>query len=274
MWRAPVVLLVVSVVVLAAAQERLPEVAADIELRQPTEDAVLVDPDPGPDSSQLAVIDGQELRLLTEELVELAVAVNELLGKAAPDDTFFEEAWREQMLELCRQLQDAGRSLEVRHPSPRYSEAFVLVTDASAECNGAVEVIRASIAQNEQLYSRGFGHLGIALQRLDEGLVKIREVGRTELAESDPPAEDPMAAESAIAAGCGDRFAADTRAFDECVALQRTAYAAISSRYNSSGTVDQAGFNSIRNSCRSEFADDFVARNLCERDRIVAAQAE
>ncbi len=43
---------------------------------------------------------------------------------------------------------------------------------------------------------------------------------------------------------------------------------AIMGRYAPGVRLDQATFNKIRNSCGYEWPDDFVSRNLCERQRI------
>jgi hypothetical protein len=274
MKAATVTMLAVLVVVPAAGQDKLSDVAAEIKLQDPADGAVLVNLGPAPVTDNQRPIDAEALVELSEELAERTYAAADILDELGLDDTFHTRSWQGRMLDACTTLESAVKSLAAFRPEPRYTEPYELVMEGADECQQAIEVIRNAISLDQPLYGPAVLHLAAAERPIAEAIERTRSIRRAEMAESPPPTDDVLSAQQAIAALCASRTGGNEPVYGECVANQQAAFDAITARHNFHANLDQPRFNTIRNHCRAEWPADYVSRDRCERLRIEAAGGE
>ena len=268
--RSPAVALMALLIVggAAAQEKRLSDVAADIALRPPSEQAVFVDltPAPGATSSPRGLVE------LADEYRQNLEAVADLMAEVGDDDTrFYAADWRDQMLEASIRLDTAGYSVAASRAPERYAEAYDGLIEASQECARATRGIRESIELDQPRYGPATRTLGECRRNASRSVGEVHRIRRAELHESQPAFDDPLTGAVGIADLCRARSGEDNPTFVACVAAQEGARSAIAGRFSFSVLLDEATFNVIRNSCRLEWPTDFVGRDRCERLRIAEA---
>jgi hypothetical protein len=264
-----VALLALLVVSGSAAQEqRLSDVAADIVLRPPSEQAVFVDltPPVGATSSSQGLVE------LAEEYKQNLAVVVGLLAEAGEDDRFFAADWRDRMLGACIELDGVGYSLAAVRPPERYSGTHGELVDASQQCARGTDTIREAMRLDQQSYGQAMRDLGECNTAVSRSVAEVHRIRRAELQESRAEFEDPLATASGVAELCSSRSGGDGAAFEGCMAAQERARQAIAGRFNFTVLLDEPIFNVIRNSCRLDWPHDFVGRDRCERQRIAEAK--
>ena len=118
----------------ASSQEkRLSEVAGGIRLRSVDGESNLVDLAPEVRTTSQPVVDGIDLLELSEVFAAGADEVDALLDEIRNNENFYDDGWRTRMLDACSRLSTASRTLLAVDAQPRYSEGFVLITDAAVE---------------------------------------------------------------------------------------------------------------------------------------------
>jgi hypothetical protein len=271
MKRTVGIVLVVGMVTPAAAQQKLSEVAGSIELRTPSDRALMVEAAPAPEAGGRPRFGGTALEMLSEDFLERTREAAGLLAETATNDSFYSASWRERMLITSAELEGLGRSLELGLPHPRYQTAYERVMDGVAECQTAIDVVRDAIARDHPVYSVATQHLEEGDRVVSAGLEQIRRIQRAERAEENAPPDDAYLVSRAITELCGARFQDGGTEYDRCAAEQRAGFGAIGGRFNFTVGLDEPTFNAVRNICRSEFPADFAARNRCELQRMAAA---
>jgi len=261
----PVLALFALLTANASSQERrLSEVAGDIRLHSPEGEAVLVDLVPAPAPGSAPATEGNDLLELSELLGQHAATVNGLLDEVRYDGMFYDDTWRRSMTDACSDLGTVSRLLLATPPSPRYSDAYSTLVDASRESIGAAETIERAIEMDRPVYGSAFDQIVAARRLAGEGAGDVRRVWETEIDEAEAPPDDPVIVRQNIVSGC-DRVAVDRRAYDDCVTEQEDAISSLSLRFSSTVLLDEAQFNTIRNQCRREWPADYAARDRCER---------
>lgn len=252
----------------AGQEQRLSDVASDIRLRPPLEDAVFVD---------LAY--GRAVTSSSQNLVELADDYSQnleelatLLSEIGVDDRFYAADWREQVLAACIDLDAVGYSLAAVQPPERLAAAYDDLIGASEECARGTQGIREAIRVDQPLYGGALRSMRDCSTEVSRSVGQMHRIRRAELQESQPAFDDPLAAAVGVTELCSARVGRAGPAFEECVAEQEDARRAIAGRFGFSVLLDEATFNVIRNSCRIEWPSDFVGRNRCERQRIAEAK--
>jgi hypothetical protein len=251
----------------SAQEQRLPDVAGDIRLRQPDAPAVLVDLTqpgrPGPNEATT----GRNLIALGERMLVHIDTVSELLAAAKFSDEFFSTEWRERMLDACFAVDNDGRSLRGAKPESRYAVGHAAMVDGVRDASEAADLISSSIEQDRPLYAAAYDWIATAQVSLHRGLDEARRAFDAVQNEAEAPLEDWTIALDAITALCESRTTPEL-SYDDCIALQEDAYNAITGRFSASVRLDETTFNKIRNQCRRSSPGDYAARNRCELWRI------
>ena len=263
---ASLALLLVGTV--AAQEKRLSDVASDIQLRPPSEEAVFVDLA----SAGVGASSTRDLVELADEYSESLATVAGLLSEAGDDDRFFAVDWREQIATACLDVDTLGSSLAVMRPPERLASAHEELIDASRDCDRATRGVREALRMDQPLYGSAMRLLSDCREVVSRSVETMHRIRRDELQELQPAYDDPLAAAVAIADLCRERAGGQGPRFDECVAGQEGARRAIADRFGFSVMLDDATFNVIRNSCRLEWPGDYVGRNRCELQRIAQSK--
>jgi hypothetical protein len=269
MRRVVLALLAGALVGPAVAQEtRLADVAKNIKLRPPSEEALFVDLTPG----DRAVMDADSLVELTSALTEGTGLASSMLRDAGMDDTFYSRDWRFRMLVLCEELEQIGYSLAATQPPTSYTVPYLQVMDGVRECERAVESLRESLEVDQPLFGPAIRHFDNGQDLAAQSLEKMVAIRALESVKSAPSADDALETPLIIADFCAARAASGSAAYEACVADQERARREIVERFNFTVLLDEPTFNRIRNGCRSEWPVDLVGRDRCERQRIAQAR--
>lgn len=252
----------------AAQEQRLSDVAADIRLRPPSQDALFVDLTP----ARGAASSSQDLVDLADEYAQDLDVVSRLLAEASSDDRFYAADWRDQMLEAAVNLDTVGYSLAAALAPERFATVHDGLIDASEECGRATRGIREAIRLDQPRYGSAMRSLADCRPRVVRAVGEMHRIRRAELQESQPPLDEPLAAAVGIVELCSAGSGRSGSAFEECVATQEQARRALADRFSFSVLLDEATFNVIRNECRLEWPTDFAGRNRCEKQRIAEAR--
>jgi hypothetical protein len=255
---------------LAAGQEqRLSDVAGDMKLQPPSQTNLLVDLG----SSDQDLTGPVALLELTEEFDESIRSASAVLEEARAYEPFFDQDWRDRMIESLIDLGLAAYSVDVARPPTAYAEAYGLVVDGVVGCERAEAIIRTAIDQDLPIFGTAIASLADAGRTVSDGLGRMRRIRSVEVAESAPSVADPIETTLGIESLCSSRAAGDNQRYDECVVAQQAALRSLGARFGSTALhVDQPTFNAIRNSCRREWPVDMVGRDRCEQRRIAEAQ--
>jgi hypothetical protein len=255
----------------AAAQQRLGDIAGTIRIQRTGEDAVIdqrtVEPGGRPPAG---AGDAHHDRLAA--CVEEAKAFRAVLREAFTEDLFLQYDWRGRSLEAATRLEVALRTLLVSQPRAELMGAWNEAMTGVDGLEWAVATIRASFDEDSpQLYMDVIrsidGHIGT----VETAMAEMRRLGREGQAVAPPADVDVVAADEVIARRCGALGEPGTSGYDSCAEQQRAALAAIQNRFTFSYNLDEPTFNRIRNDCALEFPNDLSARDACERRRMDAA---
>jgi len=260
----------VAVAAPVAAQQSLGDVAGSIKLKKTGGDQVVIDQrSVGKSrSTSPAQSDGEILLETTQECAAAAQALSKLLGETGSGKVFYDDGWRARVEEAGEEMDRSRVDLQGISVQPRYAAAYDKANRGATAATVGLGILRAAISADQPLFSEAKRELADGARLLESANRDVGAMMRTEDAEGTPPLIDPIAADRSIDALCRKNFAKGSQGFDSCVAAQRAAMETIIGRSAPGVRLDQATFNTIRNSCLYEWPGDFVNRNLCERQRI------
>jgi len=260
----------VAIAAPATAQQSLGDVAGSIKLKRTGDNDVVIDHKSVGRSRSISSSqsDGQALLEATKECAAAAQTLSDLLGETGSGEVFYDDGWRARVEAAGGQWDQSNRVFEVIYAQDRYEAPYDTAERGATATTLGLGILRGAIDADQPLFGEAKRQIADGAELLDSAERDLSAVLRREEAESPPPPVDPVAADSSIDAVCRKSGAQGSQGFDSCVAEQRAAMDAIIGRYAPSVRLDQATFNRIRNSCRYEWPDDFVSRNLCERQRI------
>jgi hypothetical protein len=269
-WTALVWLSAVAIAAPATAQQSLGDVAGSIKLKGTGDNDVVIDQKSVGKSRSVSssLSDGQVLLESTKECAAAAQSLSDLLGETGSGEVFYDDGWRARVEAAGGQWDQLDRVFEVVFAKDRYEASYDSAKRGATATTIGLGILRGAISADQPLFGEAKRQIAEGAELLESAERDLSAILRREEAESPPPPIDPIAADRSIDAVCSKSGAKESQGFDSCVAAQRAAMDAIIGRYAPGVRLDQATFNRIRNSCRYEWPDDFVSRNLCERQRI------
>jgi len=269
-WTALVWLSAVAIAAPAAAQQSLGDVAGSIKLKRTGGDEVVIDQQSvgRPRSTSSLMSDGEVILDVTDGCFAAAQALSDLLGETGSGDVFYDDGWRARVEVAGDQWDQSNGEFESIYAQDRYEAPFDTAERGATATTIGLGILRGAISADTPNFAEAKRQIADGVDLLESAARDLRAILRREEAESTPPPIDPIAADRSIEGVCRGSFARGSQGFDGCVGAQRAAIDAITVRNAPGVRLDQATFNSIRNSCRYEWPDDFVNRNLCERQRI------
>ena len=264
-----------AVLALAApseAQQSLGDVAGSIKLKRTEGEAVVIDRSTigqtrnrpsgyAPDEYLLGAI---------EDCMRETRALRELVIEARDGTSFFDSEWRSSVAEVGLRLDVARDDVGFAVDEDRLRAASELAERGAGTAEAALELLRGAIAEDRPVFSQADRLAEEALRQLGDARSAVESASRVSTAESTPEQINPIDADRAMTALCAGRSERGSAAFNDCVAGQRAALDAMTSRSGPGVGLDEASFNSIRNNCRFEWPGDYVTQDRCERQRIDA----
>jgi len=269
-WTALVWLSALVIAAPAAAQQSLGDVAGSIKLNRTGDNDVVIDQKSvgRSRSTSSSLSDGQALLEATKECAFAAQTLNDLLGETGSGEVFYDDGWRARVEAAGGQWDQSNRVFEVIYAKDRYEAPYDTAERGATATTIGLGILRGAISADQPRFGEAKRQIAEGAELLESAERDLNAALRREEAESPPPPIDPIAADRSIDAVCQNSGAKGSQEFDSCVAAQQAAMNAIKGRYAPGVRLDQATFNRIRNSCRYEWPDDFVSRDLCERTRI------
>ncbi len=269
-WTALVWLSVVAIAAPVAAQQSLSDVAGSIKLKRTGDDKVVIDQKSVGRSRRISssLSDGEALLEATKDCASAAQALTDLLGETGSGRVFYDDGWRARIEAAGEQWDQAHGALDGIYEQDQYAAPYDMAQRGATAATIGLGVLRGAISADEPAFAGAKRQIAEGADLLESAAKDVSAILQREGAGSTASPIDPIAADRSIDAVCRNSFAQGSQGFDSCVAAQRAAMDAIVSRYPTDVRLDQAAFNGIRNSCRYEWPDDFVNRNLCERRRI------
>jgi len=271
-WTALVWLGVVAAAAPVAAQQSLGDVAGSIKLKRTGDDTVVIDQKSvgRSRSTSPSLSDGEALLEATKDCAAAAQALSRLLDETGSGKVFYDDGWRSRIAAAGERWDQANGELERNYAQDLYAVPYDKAQRGATATTIGLGILRGAIAADQPGFANAKRQIAEGANLLESATREVSAVLQREEAGSTPPPIDPIAANQSINTVCRKSHAEGSQGFDSCVAAQRAAMDAIGSRYPAGVRLDQATFNGIRNSCRYEWPDDFVNRNLCERRRIGA----
>lgn len=271
-WTALVWLGVVAAAAPVAAQQSLGDVAGSIKLKRTGDDTVVIDQKSVGRSRRTSssLSDGEALLEATKDCASAAQTLTDLLDETGSGKVFYDDGWRARIAAAGEEWNQSQGILDGIYEQDRYAAPYDKAQRGATATTIGLGILRGAIAADQPGFANAKRQIAEGANLLESATREVSAVLQREEAGSTPPPIDPIAADRSIDAVCRNSFAQGSQGFDSCVAAQRAAMDAIGSRYPAGVRLDQATFNGIRNSCRYEWPDDFVNRNLCERRRIGA----
>jgi hypothetical protein len=269
-WTALIWLSVVAIAAPAAAQQSLGDVAGSIELKRTGDNDVVIDQKSIGRSRSISSSqsDGHVLLEATKECAAAAQSLSGLVGETGSGEVFYDDGWRARVEAAGGEWDQLNRVFEVIYAQDRYEAPYDTAERGATATTIGLGILRGAISADQPLFGEAKRQIADGTELLESAERELSVILRREEAESPPPPIDPIAADRSIDAVCRKSGAKGSQGFDSCVAAQQAAMEAIIGRYAPGVRLDQATFNRIRNSCSYEWPDDFVSRNLCERQRI------
>ncbi len=256
-----------------AAQQSLGDVAGSIKLKRPEGESVVIDSstvgrsrrtpsgDAGPD----------ELVEASQECIDAAGDLLNLMGETRDGSNFYTDAWRERVGDAGRRLDEARGDLQRVFPDSRFAEVLQQAEDGADAAMAGLQILRDAIANDRPVFSEAKTRLAEGMSALEAAKTSMRALARAEVAESAAPPINPIDAARAIDTLCRARSGDGSGAeFDGCVSSQQAALDAMNLRFAASAGLESSIFNVIRNDCRYEWPGDYVSQDRCERNRIAA----
>jgi hypothetical protein len=269
-WTALIWLSAVAIAAPVAAQQSLGDVAGSIKLKRTGDNDVVIDQTSVGRSRSISssLSDGQALLEATKECATAAQTLSDLLGETGSGEVFYDDGWRTRVEAAGGEWDQSNRVFEVIYAQDQYEAPYDTAERGATATTIGLGILRGAISNDQPLFGEAKRQIAEGAELLESAERDLSAALRREEAESPPPPIDPIAADRSIEAVCRKSGAEGSQGFDSCVAEQQAAMDAIMGRYAPSVRLDQATFNKIRNSCLYEWPDDFVSRNLCERQRI------
>jgi hypothetical protein len=265
--------LALTVVMPAAAQQSLSDIAGSITLKRSAGEPVVVD---GSSLTSTTAASSSSLSAELEEVLtdsrETLQGVSSLLaGMPRISPVSYSDELRGRLGALELELETARNNVAMFFGVKGYQEVVDEAELAVAESQEALGAAQTAVAGGRLASNEARDQAARAVNRLGDALTRLGVLERTRAAAQPPPAIDPIAADASIRGLCGQSYTEGGDRFQDCVSRQLAAIDNIRARSALASGVDQSAFNTIRNQCRLEWVHDYVARDGCERRRVAAA---
>jgi len=269
-WGILVLLGAVGLAAPATAQERLGDVAGSIELKNKGDAEIVIDQRSvrRSRSASATLSDGEALLEATEECVAAAKTLNGLLGQTGSGTVFYDDGWRARVESAGDRWEQARARFDAIDARGRYAAPYDTAQSGANATTIGLGILRAAISADKPNFSEAKRQIAEGVRLLESARWDVGVAVRAQRAEEPPPVIDPIAADRSINATCRKSYSESSEGFDTCIAAQKAAIDAINIRNAGAVRLDPAVFNTIRNSCRQEWPDDFVQRNQCEQRQI------
>ena len=255
----------------ATAQQSLGDVAGSIKLKRPEGESVVIDQNSvGKARSQPRDTESDLLRDIVGDCLTETSALHDLISETRDGTTFFHDPWRDRVEEVGFRLEGALDELVLVTVEGRYQAAYDLAGIAADQAREALVIIRRAIATDQPVFSKARTMSRDAVWEFKNAQKALGAASRVDAAEEEAPLINPIEADRVMNALCGGGHAEGSSGFESCIAEQRAAVDAMAGRFAPGVSLDAASFNAIRNNCRFEWPDNFVAQDRCERTRIAA----
>ena len=250
-----------------AAQERLQEAANGLSLDQPEGDRVIVAEDVRSDDDSGPTVTGTDLVEMIDDLLASGRAAEAVALETRTEDLFFDQGWRDRLLDGLDAMDSSRRNLELTVVPERYSTAVQSVLDGGRHYQIAAGILRWAILRDQAVFSAAYDEFVAGNEGVIAGLVAVRNENQAELSERQQPPLDIFSARQGMAELCGSRYGQGRRDdYDRCVRQQEAALEAINRRFGFTVGLDDPTFNSIRFGCRQAWPGDLVGQDRCELD--------
>jgi hypothetical protein len=255
-----------------AAQQSLGDVAGSIKLKRPEGESVVIDSSiiKGSRRIQNGGSSPDELVEATQECLDAAQGLLDLMGETRDGSNFYTDGWRERVADAGRLLGEAQGDLQRVFPGSRYAEVQQHAEDGADSAMAGLQILRDAIANDRPVFSAAKTQIAMGIGALDAAKTETKALARAETAGSAAPQINPIDAAGAIDALCRSRYGERTGELAGCVASQQAALDAMNLRFAATSGLETSTFNIIRNDCRYEWPDDYVSQDRCERNRIAA----
>jgi hypothetical protein len=263
-------LLVLLLAAPVAAQQNLGDVAGSIKLKRPEGESVVIDSSTMGRSRRTQGGDSapDELVEASQECIDAASGLLNLMGETRDGSNFYTDEWRERVADAGRRLDEARGDLQRVFPDLRFAEVQQTAEDGADTAMAGLQILRDAIANDRPVFSEAKTRLTEGMGELEAAKSAMRALARAEVAESAAPQINPIDAARAIDTLCRARFGDGSGEFSGCVSAQQAALDAMNLRFAASAGFESSIFNIIRNDCRYEWPDDYVSQDRCERNRI------
>jgi hypothetical protein len=256
----------------ATAQQSLGDVAGSIKLKRPEGDSVVIDQD-SVGKARRRPIGGTEGEFFLDALGDClneTTVLHDLLVEARGGEAFYRDEWRGRVHEVALELDGLREELGLVFSEGRYQEAYELAGYGSDTVGDALEILRDALANDRPVFSEARKLSEEAIRVFKEAQAAFGVASRADAAEKTPPLINPIEADRVMTALCGGRYSEGSSGFEGCIAQQRAALDAMTSRSGPGVGLDEAPFNFIRNNCRFEWPKNYAHQDRCERTRIAA----
>jgi len=259
----------------AMAQQSLGDVAGSIKLKGPESESVVIDQDSVRNTrGRISVgTENDFFRDAVDDCLAETRALHDLLIEARAGDAFYQPEWRDRVQEVGLRLAAANEELGLVAVEGRYRDAYELAEFGAMTAGDALEIVLGAIDLNRPVFSESRRLSEEAIRAFENSQDAIGAASRAEAAEAPAPMINPIEANRVMTAYCGGRYEQGSDGFESCIARQRTAVDAMAGRSVSDVGLDTTSFNTIRNNCRFEWADDYVNMDRCESQRMAAKRS-
>jgi hypothetical protein len=259
----------------AVAQQSLGDVAGSIKLKRPQGESVVIDQSsvgrmrrsPGGETER-----GHFSNVIDDCLTETR-ALHDLLVEARDGEAFYRQEWRERVEETGFRLDSARADVALSAGEAIDARASEYAERGANAVGDALQILNGAIAQNRPVFSEARELSEEAIRLFGEAGRALAVEARREAARSTPPMINPIEADRAINELCRNRYGTGSSGFSSCVSEQKAALDTINGRSAPAVGLDLTSFNLVRNNCRTEWSNDFVAQDRCERRRIAAQRS-
>ena len=255
-----------------AAQQSLGDVAGSIKLKRPEGESVVIDSStvkqkrraPGGGAAPDELVDS------IQACLDAAQVLLDLVGETRDGSNFYTDGWRDRVAEAGLRLDEARGDLRSVYPESRFAEVLQEAEDGADIAMAGLQILRDAIANDRPVFSESKTLLSQGMSELDTAKTATKALARAETAEATAAPINPIDAARVIDTLCRARSGEGTGELAGCVASQQAALDAMNLRFSASVGLEASVFNVIRNDCRSEWPDDYVSQDRCERNRIAA----
>jgi hypothetical protein len=249
----------------AGAQQRLGDVAGSITI---DEDVVIDDSGVARAPAEAAATPSsysEELKAVRAELEEVVVGIDGLVAEVVSGGEIFDPEWQRRMLEAAESLELQASVIDAVGGFAGQDRAFELVLAATAELRAASDAMRSTVHSRSPTLRAHNQHLRLGRRHLDEAIRTAARAERAAELEQPPPLLQVSDALVAAEALCASRARSGAASGARCLADQREAIRALEQRSWVQLGLDELAFNRLRNSCLTQWPEDFAQRNACEQ---------